>query len=126
VLGFAYLTEVKTDFAAAAFERAITLDSADPLPRLGMGLAQIRDGDLESGGRNVEIAASLDPENALVRSYLGKVYFEEKRGKLDEREYATAKTSIRTIRRPGSTTPSRSRRRTVRSRRCATSRRRSS
>src|SRR5262249_6217101 len=32
-----------------------------------------------------------DPNNALIRSYLGKAYFEEKRTGLDEREYAVAK-----------------------------------
>ena len=37
------------------------------------------------------MAASLDPNNTLVRSYLGKAYYEEKRTGLDEREYAVAK-----------------------------------
>jgi tetratricopeptide (TPR) repeat protein len=75
----------------AAFEKAITLDQAAPLPRLGLGLAKIRKGDLEEGGREIEIAAGLDSSNSLVRSYLGKTYYEEKRTGLDEREYATAK-----------------------------------
>jgi len=91
VLGFSYLTQVKTTESRAAFEKAIALDQADPLSRLGLGLAKIRDGDLEAGGREVEIAASLDPNNSLVRSYLGKVYFEKKQTGLDEREYAIAK-----------------------------------
>ena len=46
VLGFAYLTEVKTTQAKEAFDKAIALDQADPLPRLGLGLAKIREGDL--------------------------------------------------------------------------------
>ncbi len=71
VLGFAYLTQVKTDQAKAAFERAITLDQADPLSRLGLGLAKIREGDLEAGGRDIEVAASLDSNSSLIRSYLG-------------------------------------------------------
>ena len=91
VLGFAYLTQVKTTESRTAFEKAIELDQADPLSRLGLGLAKIRDGDLQAGGREIETAASLDPNNSLVRSYLGKVYFEEKRTGLDEREYAIAK-----------------------------------
>jgi tetratricopeptide (TPR) repeat protein len=91
VLGFAYLMEVKTKEAREAFEKAITLDQADPLPRLGLGLAKIRDGRLNEGGREIEVAASLDPSNAIVRSYLGKTYYEEKRGPLDEREYSVAK-----------------------------------
>jgi tetratricopeptide (TPR) repeat protein len=91
VLGFAYLTQVKTENARAAFDKAIALDQADPLPRLGKGLAIIRDGDVTAGSRELEIAASLDPNNSLIRSYLGKAYYEEKRGALDEREFDMAK-----------------------------------
>ncbi|MGD8657930.1 MAG: tetratricopeptide repeat protein, partial [Desulfobacterales bacterium] len=91
VLGFAYLTQVKTTASREAFEKAIALDQADPLARLGLGLAIIRDGDLTAGGRQIEIAASLDPNNSLVRSYLGKVFFEKKNIGLDEREFAIAK-----------------------------------
>ena len=91
MLGFAYLTQVKTQQAKDAFAKAIALDQADPLPRLGLGLAKIREGSLDEGSRDVEVAASLDPNNALIRSYLGKAYYEEKRTGLDEREYAVAK-----------------------------------
>jgi tetratricopeptide (TPR) repeat protein/opacity protein-like surface antigen len=91
VLGFAYLTQVKTTESRSVFAKAIQLDQADPLSRLGLGLAKIRDGDLDAGGREIEIAASLDPNNSIVRSYLGKVYFEKKQTGLDQREYAVAK-----------------------------------
>ncbi|MBW2684210.1 MAG: FecR domain-containing protein, partial [Deltaproteobacteria bacterium] len=91
VLGFAYLAQVKTADAKDAFNKAVILDQGDPLPRLGLGLATIRDGDLAAGGKEIEIAASLDPNNALIRSYLGKTYYEQKRSKLDGREYAIAK-----------------------------------
>ena len=49
VLGFAYLTQIKIRDAKSAFERAIELDQAAPLPRLGLGLAKIRQGDLVEG-----------------------------------------------------------------------------
>ncbi len=91
VLGFAHLTQVDTEQAKAAFEKAIQLDQADSLPRLGLGLAKIRDGDLEDGAHEIEIAASLDSNSSVIRSYLGKVYYEQKRSKLDEREYEMAK-----------------------------------
>jgi tetratricopeptide (TPR) repeat protein len=91
VLGFAYLTQVETEKARAAFEKAIELDQADPLPRLGLGLAKIREGQLHEGRQDIEIAASLASNSSLIRSYLGKAYFEEKRDKLDEREYDMAK-----------------------------------
>ncbi len=37
----------------------------------------IRDGHLEEGRRQIEIAVALDPTNSLLRSYLGKAYYEE-------------------------------------------------
>jgi len=91
VLGFSKLAEIDTDAARKAFARAIALQSADPLPHLGFGLANIRDGFLEAGRRDLEIAASLDPNNALIRSYLGKAYFEEKRGPKDATQFNIAK-----------------------------------
>ena len=39
----------------------------------------------------MEVAASLDPNNSMIRSYLGKAYFEEKRDDMTEREYKNAK-----------------------------------
>jgi tetratricopeptide (TPR) repeat protein len=91
VLGFARLTQMQADAAAEAFRKAIRLDSADPLPRLGLGLARIRRGNLAEGRGDIEIAASLDPNNSLVRSYLGKAYYEEKREFLAGSELAIAK-----------------------------------
>jgi tetratricopeptide (TPR) repeat protein len=91
ILGFAYLTRIKTHKAREAFRNAIVLDSTAPLPRLGLGLAVIRDGDLEKGRAQIEIAAGLDPGNALIRSYLGKAYFDEKRGPRDEQQFEIAK-----------------------------------
>jgi hypothetical protein len=47
------------------------------MPRLGLGLAIIRDGDLKAGREQIEIAVALDPTNSLTRSYVGKAYYEE-------------------------------------------------
>ena len=91
VLGFAYLTQIKTKESREAFEKAILLDQADPLPRLGLGLAKIRDGNLDEGRGDIEIAVSLDPNNSLMRSYLGKAYYEEKRDKLAANQFTLAK-----------------------------------
>jgi tetratricopeptide (TPR) repeat protein len=91
VLGFAHLLRVNTSEAKSAFTKAIEFDQADSLSRLGLGLTKIRDGDLEEGRKEIEVAASLDPNNAIVRSYLGKAYYEEKRSEAAERDYATAK-----------------------------------
>jgi tetratricopeptide (TPR) repeat protein len=89
--GFTYLTEFRTAEAKAAFERAIALNSADPLPRLGLGLAKISAGDLEAGRSDLEVAVGLDSNNALLRAYLGKAYFEEKRAPLDGEQFGIAK-----------------------------------
>lgn len=91
VSGFAYLTQIKTKESHGAFLKAIELDQADPLPRLGIGLAKIRDGEMETGRREIEIAVSLDPNNSLVRSYLGKAYYEEKRDKHATEQFSMAK-----------------------------------
>jgi tetratricopeptide (TPR) repeat protein len=92
ILGFAHLTRIETGKAREAFDRAIALDSAAPLPRLGRGLTTIRDGDLEQGRSEIEIAAGLDPGNAMIRSYLGKAYFDEKRGPMDGQQFDIAKS----------------------------------
>jgi Tfp pilus assembly protein PilF len=90
VLGFAALAEIRVRAARHAFEQAIALDSADPLPHLGLGLAKIRMGALDEGRADIEAAVALDSNNALLRAYLGKAYFEEKRGPLDAHQFEIA------------------------------------
>jgi tetratricopeptide (TPR) repeat protein len=91
ILGFAWLTKIRLPEATAAFEQAITLDQAAPMPRLGLGLAKIRSGDLAGGREAIEFAVTLDPGNSLVRSYMGKAYFEEKRDRLAATQYDIAR-----------------------------------
>ncbi|QSB03264.1 TonB-dependent receptor [Methylomonas sp. EFPC1] len=91
VQGFSHLFRVDTSQAMRHFESAIQLDSTAPLPRLGLGLTKIRSGDLEAGRRDLEIAAILDPNNSLLRSYLGKAYYEEKRPALAGDQFDLAK-----------------------------------
>ncbi|ODC01751.1 hypothetical protein A3197_04620 [Candidatus Thiodiazotropha endoloripes] len=91
VLGFASLREINLVSAKTAFQKAIELDSAAPLPHLGLGLLGIRQGDLEEGRKEIETAALLDPNNALLRSYMGKAYYEERRNDLASQQFAMAK-----------------------------------
>jgi tetratricopeptide (TPR) repeat protein len=91
VLGFVELTQVRTSAAKASFERAIALESGNPLAHLGLGLAKIRAGDLDGGRHDIETAAALDVEDAVIRSYLGKAYFEEKRDGLSAEQLGLAK-----------------------------------
>ncbi len=92
VLGFAHLTRIDIYAAKQTFRQAIRLDQSAPLPRLGLGLAMIRWGELEDGRRQIEYAASLNPANPLIRSYLGKAYYEEKRNPLAADQLTMAKT----------------------------------
>jgi tetratricopeptide (TPR) repeat protein len=91
VLGFNALALFRNAEARSAFERAVAMDSADPLGHLGLGLAKISNGELEEGRRDLEAAVALDSNSALLRAYLGKAYFEERRGPLDAQQYALAK-----------------------------------
>jgi len=89
--GFSALAEFRTDDAKVAFERAVNLNSADPLPHLGLGLSRIGAGELAEGRREIEVAVALDGNSALLRAYLGKAYFDEKRRPLDGEQFSIAK-----------------------------------
>jgi tetratricopeptide (TPR) repeat protein len=91
VLGFAALADNRESDSKTAFERAISLSSDDPLAHFGLGLTKIKHGDLKEGRKELEAAVALDSSNALLRSYLGKAYYEEKRSPLDEQQYSIAK-----------------------------------
>lgn len=91
VLGFARLIRLEVNEAKVAFTRAVTLDQGDPLPRLGLGLAIIREGSLVDGREHLEVAAALDPNDALVRSYLGKAYAEERESEDAAAQFVLAK-----------------------------------
>ncbi len=91
VLGFAYLAQIDIDEAKTAFNKAIDLNSADPLAWLGTGLAKIRKGDIKQGTRVLEAAVTLDPDNAIMRSYLGKAYYELRNEGFAATELAIAK-----------------------------------
>ena len=84
ILGFVHLAQLNTKAARADFLAAIDRDSSDPMARLGLGLAMIRDGDLIAGREQIEIAVTLDPANSLIRSYVGKAYYEENSNQRDE------------------------------------------
>ncbi len=91
VLGFTQLIRLETSLALDSFENAICADDLAPLPRLGRGLGQIRQGDLDTGVQQLELAAALDPRVSLYRSYLGKGYFEQNAFKLAKKELELAK-----------------------------------
>lgn len=77
--GFAALLRIDLAAARAAFRRTLDLDPADPVAHLGLGLTQIRSGHLDDGRVQLETAVSLDPLQSLLRTYLGKAYYDERR-----------------------------------------------
>ena len=77
--GFAELANNNPARSQELFQRAVSDLPQHPLARLGVGLAEIRRGDITAGRINIEIAAALDPLQSVIRSYLGKSYFEERR-----------------------------------------------
>jgi tetratricopeptide (TPR) repeat protein len=91
LLGFAQLLDGETTAALATFAAAIAADAADPLARFGSGLAHVRHGALADGRREIEIAVLLDPTNAELRSYLGRVYVEEDRSRVGGEQFALAR-----------------------------------
>lgn len=91
VRGFVALARFRPRQAEEAFRKAIDLDSSSPLPRFGLGLASIRKGDVARGRNDIEVATGLDPNRSLLRSYLGKAYFAERREPLAGEQYAIAK-----------------------------------
>ena len=82
ILGFVLLVQGEIEQAQQSFATAVAALQGDPLPHLGKGLALIRTGKLVEGRRELELAVLLDPGNSLLRSYLGKAYYDEKRDEL--------------------------------------------
>lgn len=60
--------------ATADFDAAIALDGALGNAWLGRGLCRIRMGEREAGRLDLQTAAILEPQRAILRSYLGKAF----------------------------------------------------
>ena len=72
--GFVLAAQNRIPEATDWFNRAITADSALGNAWLGRGLCRIRRGDAAGGRADLLVAAALEPQRALFRSYLGKAY----------------------------------------------------
>jgi tetratricopeptide (TPR) repeat protein len=89
--GFLLAAEDKTRAAIAAFDEAIAADSALGNAWLGRGLCRIRRWDSVGGQADLLIAASLEPNRALLRSYLGKAFAQSGETARAAKELALAK-----------------------------------
>ena len=76
--------------ALAQFDRAVAADGALANGWLGRGLCLIRLGRRESGLEAIQTAATVEPQRALLRSYLGKAFAHAHANALADRDLALA------------------------------------
>jgi len=72
--GFVLSAQNKITQARGLFEQAIALDGSLANGWLGRGLTRIKSGDVNNGRKDLEMAATLEPTRAFLRSYLGKAW----------------------------------------------------
>jgi tetratricopeptide (TPR) repeat protein len=72
--GFLLAAQNKTAEAIDRFNEAIAADSALANAWLGRGLCRIRRGNTLGGRQDLLVAAAIEPQRAVLRSYLGKAY----------------------------------------------------
>jgi Tfp pilus assembly protein PilF len=72
--GFLLAAENKPRQATEWFDQAIAVDGALGNAWLGRGLCRIRVGQAAAGREDLLVAAALEPQRALLRSYLGKAF----------------------------------------------------
>ena len=89
--GFIAAAQNRNHDAIAAFDDAIAADAALGNAWLGRGLSRIRQGDAKGGREDLLVAAALEPQRAVLRSYLGKAYAQANDDKLATKELALAK-----------------------------------
>lgn len=72
--GFLFAAENRPEEAIRWFSQSIAVDAALGNAWLGLGLCQIRRGEDEAGRGALLIAAALEPQRAVLRSYVGKAF----------------------------------------------------
>lgn len=89
--GFQFCARNRIPSAMAAFERALALDPSLGNAWLGRGLCRIRQGQIREGLKDLEVAAAVEPQRALLRSYLGKAFASAGDAERAAKEFALAK-----------------------------------
>ena len=72
--GFVLAARDKREAALKSFDNAIAVDGALGNAWLGRGLVKIRNGESREGRDDLQVAATLEPQRAVFRSYLSKAY----------------------------------------------------
>ena len=89
--GFLALRENHPRAAQDWFDHAISMDGSLPKAWLGRALARARLGDDAGARRDLQVAATLEPNRGLFRSYLGKAWSQNRQDRLAAKEFALAK-----------------------------------
>lgn len=74
--GFLLAAQNKASRAMLLFDEAIALDGGLGNAWLGRGLCKIRQGLVREGKDDIQVAVTLEPQRAVLRSYLAKAYQE--------------------------------------------------
>jgi len=72
--GFVLAAQNRIDEALNFFDEAISVDPALGNAWLGRGMCRIRQGRAERGRQDLQVAATLEPNRSVLRSYLGKAF----------------------------------------------------
>ena len=72
--GFLLAAQNRIGDALQQFDEAIAIDGSLGNAWLGRGLCRIRRGESKAGREDLEVAAALEPNRAVLRSYLGKAF----------------------------------------------------
>jgi Tfp pilus assembly protein PilF len=89
--GFLLAARNKIPAAISQFDQAIAIDSALGNAWLGRGLCFIHQGRADDGLRELHVAASLEPQRSVLRSYLGKAFANAGDERHAEKELSLAK-----------------------------------
>lgn len=90
--GFVLSAQNKVAAAVEFFDRAIALDGGLANAWLGRGLCRLKRGDRKAGRQDLLIAAAVEPQRALLRSYLGKAFSDAGEADLANHELQLART----------------------------------
>jgi Tfp pilus assembly protein PilF len=89
--GFLLAAQRRNAESLKAFDEAIAVDGALGNGWLGRGLVKIRMGHGAEGREDLQVAATLEPQRAVLRSYLGKAFSHTWDAARAEKELALAK-----------------------------------
>ncbi|HEY1790815.1 MAG TPA: FecR domain-containing protein, partial [Verrucomicrobiae bacterium] len=75
--GFLLVAQNRAAAAVVWFDQALAVDSSLGNAWLGRGLCRIRIRDFAGGREDLLVAAAIEPQRAVLRSYLGKAYADD-------------------------------------------------